>query len=286
VLVLDALVLDALVLDVSSSDAHAARATTNAPTATDLRISRSCQSPSTTVSISCRPGDHMPTAAPYDEIADWYETVFLAAQRAAPSDDGFADRLGIDRALTELLGPGRGACLEIGCGSGIYAARVRELGWSPLGVDLSAGMLRHATHRLPVVQGDATALPIASDAVDAVVSVMVHTDVPDYRPVLRDVRRVLAPGGVFVHVGVHPCFCGGFADRSDPAAVVVRPGYLERSWTKDSWTNQGIRDKVGASHLPLAALVNDVLDAGFRLERLTEGGEPTPIVFAFRARTG
>lgn len=63
----------------------------------------------------------MPTAAPYDEIADWYESVFLAAQRAQPSPDGFADRLGIDRCLTGLLGSGSGVCLEVGCGTGVYA---------------------------------------------------------------------------------------------------------------------------------------------------------------------
>ena len=95
---------------------------------------------------------------------------------------------------------------------------------------------------------------------------------------------MLEPGGQFVHVGVHPCFCGGFADRSDPLAVVVRPGYLDGSWTTDSWTDRGIRDKVGASHMPVADLVNALLEAGFRIERVSEGGEPTPIVLSFRSR--
>ena len=101
----------------------------------------------------------MPTSAPYDEIADWYETVFLTTQRAEPAPDGYADHLGIDRSLAELLGPGTGTCLEIGCGTGIYAERVRQLGWTPIGVDLSAGMLRHAGARLAVAQADATMLP-------------------------------------------------------------------------------------------------------------------------------
>jgi SAM-dependent methyltransferase len=224
----------------------------------------------------------MPTTAPYDDIADWYETVFLARQRASERADGFADALGIDRALVELLGTGQGRCLEVGCGTGAYGSRLRDLGWRPVGVDLSAGMLRHARGRLPVVQGDAVRLPFATGTFDAVTSVMVHTDLPDYAPVLAEVHRVLRPGGRFVHVGVHPCFCGGFADRTDPEAVVIRPGYLDGAWTTDSWTDQGIRDKVGAAHLPLAELLNTTLAAGFRLEEVTEGASPTPVVLSAR----
>lgn len=219
----------------------------------------------------------MATAA-YDEIADWYEDQFLVAQPETP------DPLGIDRALRDLLGEGGGVCLEIGCGTGVHAALLRELGWAPIGVDLSGGMLRHARGRLPVARADAARLPLADGGVPAVVAVMVHTDMPEYPAVLREVARVLRPGGVFVHVGVHPCFCGGFADRADPDAVIIRPGYLDRHWTRNSWTDKGIRDKVGASHWPLPELLNGFIDAGLTPDRFTEGGTPLPTVLAVRAR--
>ncbi|MFE9581281.1 class I SAM-dependent methyltransferase [Nocardia sp. NPDC006044] len=213
--------------------------------------------------------------AAYDSIADWYETEFAA-------HDG--DPIGIKRALRELLGPGIGPCLEIGCGTGVYASLIRSIGWNPLGVDLSAGMLRHARDRLPAVRADGVRLPIRDASLPAVIAVMVHTDMPEYPSVLREVTRVLRPGGVFVHIGVHPCFCGGFADRTDPAAVVLRPGYLEPHWTTDSWTDAGLRDKVGAAHWPLPGLLHAVLDAGLVLERFEEGGGPVPTVLALRAR--
>lgn len=208
--------------------------------------------------------------AAYDEIADWYEHEFRHLS-AGPD------------ALRSLLGRGSGVCLEIGCGTGVHADLVRELGWTPLGLDLSGGMLRHARARLPIAQADAARLPVRDSSVDAVVSVLVHTDMPAYFAVLREVTRVLRPGGVFVHVGVHPCFCGGFADRSDPGAVVVRPGYLDGYWTKESWTDQGIRDKIGATHWPLPELLNAFLDAGLTLDRFAESGTPVPIVLAVRA---
>jgi SAM-dependent methyltransferase len=215
--------------------------------------------------------------AAYDEIADWYEGEFLP--RTTPDDV-----LGVDRSLRDLLGPGDGTCLEIGCGTGVHAASVRALGWTPIGVDVSAGMLRHARGRLACARADAGRLPVRDASVDAVIAMMVHTDMPAYPAVLREAARVVRPGGVFVHVGVHPCFCGGFADRTDPDAVVIRPGYGDGHWTKESWTERGIRDKVGASHFPLAELLNAVGDAGMVPERFAESGGSTPLVFALRAQ--
>jgi len=211
----------------------------------------------------------------YDAIADWYEHEFLAR-------DG-DDRLGIERALRDLLGPGPGTCLESGCGTGVRAARVRGLGWTPVGVDVSAGMLRHARPRLPVVRADATRLPFADGALDAVVAIMVHTDMPDYPAVLTEAARVLRPGGPYVHIGVHPCFCGGFADRADPHAIVIRPGYATPGCTTESWTDQGLRDKVGTVHRPLPDLLHAFPHAGLTPTRYAEGGDPTPMTFSLRA---
>jgi len=221
----------------------------------------------------------MSPSASYDAIADWYEREFMARTRGLREHP-----LGIDSALRALLDHGSDACLEIGCGTGEWAALIRSLGRAPFGVDLSAGMLRYAKHRLPVVRADAEHLPFASLMVPAVITIMAHTDMPRYPDVLREVSRVLRPGGVFVHVGVHPCFCGGFADRSDPTAIVIRPGYLDSYWTTDSWTSQGVRAKVGASHWPLPALIHAFLDAGLAPEHLLESGEPLPTVLAIRAR--
>ena len=221
----------------------------------------------------------MTSAAAYDEIADWYEHEFLGRSAAAGGDP-----LGIKGALHDLLGRGSGICLEVGCGTGIQAAMLRDLGWTPAGVDVSAAMLGYARDRLPAVRADATRLPVRDGCLPAVVTVLAHTDMPAYPDVVRAAARVLRPGGVLVHVGVHPCFCGGFADRSDPEAVLIRPGYLDAHWTKASWTDQGVRDKVGASHLPVPSLLHAFLDAGLRLERFAEGGAPVPMVLAVRAR--
>ncbi|MEV4343858.1 class I SAM-dependent methyltransferase [Actinoplanes sp. NPDC049596] len=214
--------------------------------------------------------------AAYDEIADWYEKDFLPRSRPG-------DPIGVQQQLDDLLGRGAGPVLEVGCGTGIHAEQIRGLGWAPLGVDLSARMLAYGKGRLPVAQGDATRLPVRDAAVEVVVALMVHTDMPDYPGVLREIARVLKPGGRLVHIGVHPAFCGGFADRTDPAAVIIEPGYLDGQWTRHSWTTEGVRNRVGAAHYPLPKLFGAVLAAGLTLTGFAEGGSPVPTTLSFTA---
>ncbi|MEV4466676.1 class I SAM-dependent methyltransferase [Micromonospora echinofusca] len=216
------------------------------------------------------------TVAAYDAHADWYE---------AFATDTSSDYMTRVRArLGDLLGPGPGRCLDLCCGTGLQAAELRRLGWDPVGVDLSAGQLRHARPRLPVARADAAALPVADASVPAVACVLAHTDVPDYAAVIAEAARVLAPGGRFVHVGVHPCFIGAFADRSDPRRIVIDGGYAERERSYRAWAPHGVRVRVGAWHVPLADLLNAVTDVGLALVRTVEAGSgPVPDLFAFLA---
>lgn len=214
--------------------------------------------------------------AAYDAHADWYEQF---------ANDTSADYMvRVRHQLADLLGAGPGRCLDLCCGTGIQAAELRRLGWEPVGVDLSGGQLRHARRRLPVARGDAAALPIGAAAVPAVACVLAHTDVPDYPTVIAEAARVLAPGGRFVHVGVHPCFIGPFADRSDPERIVIDGGYAERDRSFRAWSVHGVRARVGAWHVPLADLLNAVTDAGLTLTRVAESGSgPVPDLFGLLA---
>ena len=76
-----------------------------------------------------------------------------------------------------------------------------------------------------------------------------------------------------------------FPARQRPGAerLPIRDG-LDGHWTRASWTDRGVRARVGATHRPLPELLHGFLDAGLTLERLAEGGTPTPAVLAVRAR--
>jgi ubiquinone/menaquinone biosynthesis C-methylase UbiE len=114
-----------------------------------------------------------------------------------------------DAVIDELR---RNACesvLDVGCGTGILAARLRrELpGARVVGCDFSRGMLGHArarTRRTAWVCGDACRLPFRAGSFDAVVSTEAFHWFPDQRAALAEFRRLLRPGGLLLLALVNP----------------------------------------------------------------------------------
>jgi ubiquinone/menaquinone biosynthesis C-methylase UbiE len=205
------------------------------------------------------------TIARYDGLADWYDEhlgAFAARGTAV---------------LRDLLANGGGSCLEVGCGGGWQLAALTAAGWMATGVDISADQLKFARKRLgpkvALVLGDACRLPFPAQAFDVVVSAFTHTDLDDWRSAVTECARVLRPGGRFVYVGTHPCFVGPFSRYADWAAPVLYSGYRNNAWTTEGpGMGDGLRRRVGVVHLPLAELLNAVIDAGLCLEHLDEPG--------------
>ena len=196
-------------------------------------------------------------------------------------------RVFMDRAsdaLTRVLGHGTGPVLDLACGTGIFAPVLAGLGWTPLGLDVSQAQLRYARDRMPVVAADASRPPLRTAALAAIATIMCHTDIDDYAAACRALRPALRPGGIFAHVGIHPCYTGAFADRSEPDRVLISPGYWRRERRFDSWTPDGVRARVGATHLPVSDLLNALTEAGLVIERVVEAGAPVPDILAVRCR--
>jgi SAM-dependent methyltransferase len=202
--------------------------------------------------------------ARYDGLADYYDERLREFTLAASEP------------LKGLVGAGPGRCLDLGCGGGLHFASLIELGWTVTGVDVSGDQLRIARERgrdaVELVQADAAELPFGDESFDAVAIVFVHTDVPDYSAVVQEGVRVLRPGGRLVHLGLHPCFVGPFSRYQGPESPpLLFPGYRRTGWTDDApGFGQGLRRIIGSHHVPLADLVNTLLGAGLRLERLEE----------------
>jgi SAM-dependent methyltransferase len=92
--------------------------------------------------------------------------------------------------------------LDVGGGTGNYALALREEGWDPLVVDLSASMLARAQAKgLRTLQADATALPLADECMDAAMLVAMLHHVPQWRAAVHEARRVLRRGGRLALMG-------------------------------------------------------------------------------------
>ncbi|MEU4190700.1 class I SAM-dependent methyltransferase [Kribbella sp. NPDC026611] len=214
--------------------------------------------------------------ARYDGLADWYEERFV--QDAPPHQPG----------LLDLLGPGTGPCLDIGCGTGRNFETIRATGRSVVGLDYSRDQLRVARTRTdgPLMVGDAAALPFADGSFDTAMVMWISTDVEDFGRVLHEATRVLRPGGLLVAYGVHPCFNGPHTLWNEDGSRLVHPSYTESGWHHAApyWAADGIRRRIGMNHLPLAAYLNAFLATGLVLERFEEPGEGVPHKLAVRAR--
>jgi SAM-dependent methyltransferase len=98
--------------------------------------------------------------------------------------------------------PRDGGWLDVGCGTGALAQTIVERG-APrdvLGIDRSEGFVAHArAHvtdpRARFEVGDAQALPVASDAFDAVVSGLVLNFAPDPAKMVAEMARAARPQG-------------------------------------------------------------------------------------------
>jgi ubiquinone/menaquinone biosynthesis C-methylase UbiE len=109
--------------------------------------------------------------------------------------------------LRAVLAPQPGErALEIGPGTGYYTLDIAE--WVGPGgrveiFDLQQEFLDHVARRagerrldnVVPTQGDATVLPYEDDSIDAVILTAVLGEIPDPLAALREIRRVLRPGG-------------------------------------------------------------------------------------------
>jgi trans-aconitate methyltransferase len=89
--------------------------------------------------------------------------------------------------------------LDLGCGDGHLTQRIADCGAHVLGVDASAEMVAGARGRgVEAEQANAEALPFRDATFDAVFSNAVLHWVRDHDAMMKQVHRVLKPGGRFV----------------------------------------------------------------------------------------
>jgi ubiquinone/menaquinone biosynthesis C-methylase UbiE len=127
----------------------------------------------------------------YDTEAPVYDESRGGAERARAAAEAVAD-----------LVTGRGRAVDVAGGTGSVAAELAGLGWDPVVLDASAGMLSVAAGRLPgrVAVATAERLPVHDSSVDLVSTIWLLHLLPIALAdrVIAEAARVLRAGGHFV----------------------------------------------------------------------------------------
>lgn len=106
-----------------------------------------------------------------------------------------------------LAGYPAGRALDAACGTGRHASYLASLGHEVIGVDCTPEMLAIARDKTPEARfeiGDLTALPLPDGDVDLAVCALSLTHCVDLEPSIRELARVVRPGGHVTISDVHP----------------------------------------------------------------------------------
>ncbi len=132
------------------------------------------------------------------------------------------------RALLDSLPVG--IIADVACGTGRHAAYLARRGHRVVGFDLSSEMLARAT--VPSAQADLRALPLLDNAVDAAICTLALTYVPSLTPALRELARVVRPGGSVITSDIHvmSLYLGGVSSADGkrlPATRYLASDYID-----------------------------------------------------------
>lgn len=127
--------------------------------------------------------------------------------------DFLVQRKALNALRSEVLGKVRGQCLEIGVGTGLnlqfYPESITEI----FAVDPSHGMQKQLAHKMlnnrikvNFTRAGAESLPYADQSFDTVLSTLTLCSIPELGRALKEIKRVLKPGGQFLFLdhGISP----------------------------------------------------------------------------------
>ncbi len=151
-------------------------------------------------------GDHFHPVLSYEVGSSGWTDELTSFHEEAAGGDHFIDLASRDHALAQLKKHLNGSCpviLEVGCSSGFMLRHIQEEmpGARLMGADYVVGpllKLAGQTPHIPLLQFDLTQCPLPTGSVDAVVMLNVLEHIQDDAAALRQVHRILKPGGIAV----------------------------------------------------------------------------------------
>jgi SAM-dependent methyltransferase len=162
--------------------------------------------------------------------------------------------------------------LDAGCGPGVTARWLIEHGAEVVGFDASPKMVRLARKRVgdsaQILQGDlGKPLDFLEDiSFDVILSSLVLSYVPDWRPIFKEFFRLLRPSGLLVFSSGHPF--------DDFYRFLDRANYFEVERIEETWRGFGFEVVIPFYRRSLSEMINPLIAAGFLLDKILE---PRPL---------
>ena len=185
----------------------------------------------------------------------------------------------LDPVMLARLAAGRyQRALDVGCGEGRFCRMLKSAGVTATGIDPTVQLLDVARQRDPTGDyriGVAERLEFESESFDLVVSYVTLVDIVDFRTAIREMARVLKPGGSLLVANLTGFASAGAAQgwvRDEDGRRLHFPvdRYLEEYPFWLEWS--GVR--IENWHRPLAAYMTAFLENGLQLRFFAE---PEPI---------
>ena len=130
----------------------------------------------------------------FNKIANRYDSWYLT------KTGRYIDRTE-KRLIFSMVCTRGGRALDLGCGTGNYTLELYKRGFSVVGADLSVEMLKIAKTKLPdvpFVRANAYSLPFKDESFDLILSVTMFEFLREPEKAVREIYRVLKPGGEVV----------------------------------------------------------------------------------------
>jgi SAM-dependent methyltransferase len=176
-------------------------------------------------------------------------------------------RMNLPTLLSLLPEPGR-LTVDLGCGEGRVAREMRALGHRVLGIEGSESLVqaaREADPEFEVRVADAAAIPLPDRSADLIVASMSLLNLDDMEGAVREVARVLRPGGRFVFSTVHPNNSAKpLGDHPEAGSYFATYGYAEVRERPEG------RMTFHDTHRPLSAYLGALEAAGLLVEAVRE----------------
>jgi len=181
--------------------------------------------------------------------------------------------------------------LDVGCGEGHNTRLIAKLGSNVTAFDISRTFVRHAKEfesdkplGIHYHVASAVELPYPVETFDFVTAFMSIMDLPEQESAIREINRVLKPGGFFQFSICHPCFVTRrwrkvYEDNGEIVAVECGDYFNPIQDEIEEWIFSAAPSELKAELNPfrvprfdliLSDWLNILIDAGFILERFCE----------------